>query len=253
MLTLTGADLWLIGQVERGRRWPGAASTGGATWAEALRVRPKPGPTPLVRFYFAGGPPGSSTSRPRTRACPVVDGSLAFDGTTWTDGPDPLPVPTAIGWRAEPFAGRMVYRAQPPYRADGRPRSLAFDGQQVEPSPLARRRYRRPRPCDGAQLFALTTRGPPCCGRRTSRPETPSRHRRPGSRSIGAVARAASTSGPRTPPLHRLRRAARAIDGRQSDRVQCTPVKLVIHPPVDDERLRRIREAAGSMAVVNAA
>ena len=30
------------------------------------------------------------------------------------------------------------------------------------------------------------------------------------------------------------------------------PVKLVIHPPVDDERLGRIREAAGAMAVVNA-
>jgi phosphoglycerate dehydrogenase-like enzyme len=30
------------------------------------------------------------------------------------------------------------------------------------------------------------------------------------------------------------------------------PVKLVIHPPVDDARLRRIREVAGAMAVVNA-
>ena len=30
-------------------------------------------------------------------------------------------------------------------------------------------------------------------------------------------------------------------------------MKLVIHPPVDDVRLERIREAAGEMEVVNAA
>jgi hypothetical protein len=180
MLTLTGGDLWLVGQVERDAvAW--RSLDGGTTWAEALRVRPKPGPTPLVRFYFAGVHRGKLYVQAVDTSAPVST-SLAFDGTTWTDGPDLLPVPTAIGWRPEPFAGRMVYRAQPPYRSAGGP-LLAFDGQQVT-FPLAAPIHDLI--VHGPELLALTTGGAVL---RTTDLDTwiPVATAPPGSRSIGTV------------------------------------------------------------------
>lgn len=46
---------------------------------------------------------------------------------------------------------------------------------------------------------------------------------------------------------------ARAGARGKADSARIPPVKLVIHPPVEPDRLERIRATAGSMAVVNAA
>jgi hypothetical protein len=199
MATLTGADLWLVGQHD----WDAVAWRSldrGATWAEALRVRARPGRTRgLARFHFAGVHRGKLYVQ-ATDTNGTGSASVAFDGTRWTDGPDLLPEPSAVGWRPEPFAGRMVYRTQPPF-VDAGARLLAFDGRQVS-VPLATPIHDLT--VHGSELLVLTTEGAVL---RTTDLEswTPVATAPPGSRSIGTVGGRLYV-GTADSRLHRLRR-----------------------------------------------
>jgi hypothetical protein len=181
MATLTGDDLWLVGQHD----WDAVAwrsLDGGVTWTEALRVRSRPGPTRgLARFYFAGVHQGKLYVQ-AADTNGTGSASLAFDGRGWTDGPDLLPVPSATGWRPEAVAGRMVYRAEGPFARAGA-RLLAFDGQQVS-FPLTTPVHDLS--VSGPELLVLTTEGAVL---RTTDLEswTPVATAPAGSRSIGTV------------------------------------------------------------------
>jgi hypothetical protein len=124
MVTLTGDDLWLIGQqASDAVAW--RSVDGGATFTEAQRIpRVLNG---LNRFFF-GGVYGGRLYLEAWRFGSVSTSSLVFDGTSFSAGPRLLPDAAAQGWRPVTFAGRLVYRARIP---DNDGALLAFDGQAV--------------------------------------------------------------------------------------------------------------------------
>jgi hypothetical protein len=130
MATLDGTDLWLVGSAEGGAYSATAwrSLDGGAHWTIA---RQPPG---TGRYYFA------AVYHQRLYVERWWDRTLGpsevFDGTTWSTGPELLPM-GGYGFRPIVFAGRLVYATKQTHRTPHRMiaatpnRLLGFDGTSV--------------------------------------------------------------------------------------------------------------------------
>jgi hypothetical protein len=152
MTTLIGRDLWLVGQQE-GNAAAWRSLDGGTTWALARWVPPG-AVNHVARFHFAGVYQGKLYLHPWDSSG-TGPTSHVFDGVTWSNGPNLLPVAGATGWRPVVYAGRMVYQTRQPVENAGA-QLLAFDGLQAT-LPLATGIYDFA--VSGPELYALTVTG----------------------------------------------------------------------------------------------
>lgn len=123
MLTLDGADLWLVGsQGSFAAAWRSLDE--GETWKRSLRLpRASENENDFARFYFAG----ALDEKLYVQASDFYGGphaaSSVFDGSDWAEGPDLL-ASMDSGWGPVNWRGHLIYLAR-----TGRGRLYAFDGQ----------------------------------------------------------------------------------------------------------------------------
>ncbi len=127
---LGDSDLFIVGSKNL-RAAVFHSTNRGATWRIAQQDTALSGsPDDFARYYFAAVLNGKLYVQARDYNGTLHPASKIFNGTEWGDGPDFFPaLPSALGWKPEEFAGKLVCRAWAPGRSS---RVFTFDGAIAE-------------------------------------------------------------------------------------------------------------------------
>jgi hypothetical protein len=131
IVTLDGADLWLVGS-RQVHAVAVRSRDGGRSWATALQVGPRSADAQdFARFHFVFVHAARLYVQAQDHLGGMFARSRVWDGTSWEEGPDLRPIPNT-GAKPYPLAGQVVYLG-----AEG---LMAFDGRQarVAREPTAR-------------------------------------------------------------------------------------------------------------------